>query len=34
MFAFLQLIRMHVEEWDTNCNSHIPRRAQEIAGAI
>ena len=28
-----RVIRMHVEAWDTNCNSHIPRLVPETAGA-
>jgi hypothetical protein len=27
-----RVIRMQVEAWDTNCNSHIPRLVPETAG--
>lgn len=27
-----RVIRMHVEAWDTNCNSHIPHLVPETAG--
>ena len=26
---FERVIRMHVEAWDTNCNSHIPQLVPE-----
>ena len=29
--AVERVIRMHVEAWDTNCNSHIPKLVPEAA---